>query len=256
MWTVRFDSNRGKVRAVNQDCLVSETLDYDGSAWLLCGVADGMGGALSGDVASRIAVNELVSGIRRNISFVGPSGALEQAFIDANHKIFSEAQIREECAGMGTTLTTALVGPNCFYLGHVGDSRAYVFGGNKLSRLTKDHSLVEELVRQGGLSPRDAERHPQRHMLTRALGTEEHTQADFSQFQLTQEDLLLFCSDGLTRLISDSELQTLLTVLTDPHRLVGQLIDLALERGAPDNVTVVVVFWEGGGALDGRACAR
>lgn len=246
MWVVQLDSNKGKVRSVNQDCWVNEIISLREESVLLCGVADGMGGHRSGDVASRIAVTQLAQGVRNSTAEMSLSEALAQGFKDANEKVYHESLIREECAGMGTTLTAALICGDNLFIGHVGDSRAYGYSKHGFARLTRDHSLVEELVRQGGLSPDDAEKHPQRHMLTRALGIEAATDVDFAVINVVDSQCILFCTDGLTRLVSDGEIESVLAGAQDRSQAVKQLMDMALDRGAPDNVTIVLVCREGG----------
>lgn len=246
MWVVHLDSNKGKVRAVNQDSWVNEAFPLHGENIILCGVADGMGGHLSGDVASRIAVTQLAQSVQNSSKGMGLLDALAQGFKDANQNVYHESQTREECTGMGTTLTAALICEDNLYLGHVGDSRAYGYSKQGLSRLTHDHSLVEELVRQGGLSVLDAEKHPQRHMLTKALGIEAETDVDYAEVSLVDSLCVLFCTDGLTRLVSDAELESVLSEAKDNTLVVQQLMDMALDRGAPDNVTIVLVCREGG----------
>lgn len=246
MWKVRLDTNKGKVRSVNQDCWVNETFSILGKHSILCGVADGMGGHLSGDVASRIAVSELATSVREQSGGQSPREILSEAFRAANHKVYGESIAHEECAGMGTTLTAAIIVEDELTLGHVGDSRAYILSPQGLTRVTNDHSLVEELIRQGGLTPDDAEKHPQRHMLTKALGTEAEIEADFATIDLAKVRQILFCTDGLTRLVTDKELEAVLLTPRGDLDAVSKLMDLALERGAPDNVTVVLVSREGG----------
>ena len=245
MWVVQLDSNKGKVRSVNQDCWVNENVSLHGENVLLCGVADGMGGHRSGDVASRMAVAQLAHGVQNNTEGISLQQALAQGFRAANQKVYDESLMREECAGMGTTLTAALIRGDNLFLGHVGDSRAYGYSKHGLARLTHDHSLVEEMVRQGGISMDDAERHPQRHMLTKALGIEAEIDVDFAEINLIDSQCVLFCTDGLTRLVSDSELESVLAG-KDRSQVVKQLMDMALNRGAPDNITIVLVCREGG----------
>jgi len=243
---VQVDSNKGKVRAVNQDSWVNKTISLYGENILLCGVADGMGGHRSGDVASRIAVTQLAQGVGSSATEMGLPEALAQGFRDANQKVYHESLSREECAGMGTTLTAALIYGDNLFLGHVGDSRAYGYSRHGFARFTRDHSLVEELVRQGGLTLDDAEKHPQRHMLTKALGIEAETEVDYAMINLIDSCCVLFCTDGLTRLVSDGEIESVLAGARDRAQAVKQLMDMALDRGAPDNVTIVLVCREGG----------
>lgn len=246
MLTVLSETNRGKVRSANQDCMVSEIIALPTGPVHLCVVADGMGGHLSGDVASQVAVASLSSAVRANLGRLRPAEALKQAFEDANYAVYKEAEEREECAGMGTTLTAALIAGEKAYIAHVGDSRAYKFDGASLTRLTDDHSLVEELIRQGGLSPSDAEKHPQRHMLTRALGIERQIEVDCRVLSLLSGEILLLCTDGLTRMLQDSELESIISKADAPATALRELMDTALGRGAPDNVTILLVLREGG----------
>ncbi|MDP3488152.1 MAG: protein phosphatase 2C domain-containing protein, partial [Bacillota bacterium] len=229
MWVVQLDSNKGKVRAVNQDSWVSETISLRGEKILLCGVADGMGGHLSGDVASRIAVTQLARGVESSTEGIGFLETLAQGFKAANQAVYHESLTREDCAGMGTTLTAALLYGDSLFLGHVGDSRAYGFSKHGFTRLTQDHSLVEELVRQGGLSLDDAEKHPQRNMLIKALGIEAEVDVDYAVVNIIDCQCVLFCTDGLTRLVSDAELESVLAV-RDRSQVVKQLMDMALDR--------------------------
>lgn len=246
MLTVLSETNRGRVRPANQDCLVSERIDLPTGQVYLCGVADGMGGHLSGDVASQIAVASLSGAVKAKLALLGPAEALRQAFEEANSAVYREAQVREDCAGMGTTLTAALIVGEQVFISHVGDSRAYKVSEGSFTRLTYDHSLVEELIRQGGLSPLDAERHPQRHMLTRALGIEAQIEVDCKVESLRPGEALLLCTDGLTRMLSDSELESKIRNGPEPAVILRHLMDSALERGAPDNVTILLVCREGG----------
>jgi len=245
VWTIRLDSNRGNVRATNQDCWVNETVIVHGQEMLLFGVADGVGGHRSGDVASRIAVGQLAQSVTSGPDS-SPLDALAHGFKEANLRVYNESLAREECAGMGTTLTAALLSGHKLFLGHVGDSRCYLYSEQGLVRLTHDHSLAEELVRLGGLSPDDAKKHPQRHMLTRALGIEPETAVDFTVVNLNETQKVLFCTDGLTKLVNDQEIEEVLASNLDRSLIVTRFMEMALERGAPDNVTVVLAFWEGG----------
>src|SRR6266496_3627493 len=174
----------------------------------LFAVADGMGGAQAGEVASRIAAGAFERGA---VSDEEPAeGELERIAQQANREIHRLAQEDSSRAGMGTTLTAAMVREDEVSLGHVGDSRAYVLRDGELKRLTKDHSLVEELRRQGRLTEEQAEEHPQRSIITRALGPEPSVNVDTMTFPARDGDVFLLCSDGLTTMVSDDEIHQIL----------------------------------------------
>lgn len=246
MFRVVSETNRGKVRAENQDCVLSEEVTLAGREAVLCIVADGMGGHLAGDVASRMAVEELALHLRTRGGSLSPAEALEQGFAHANAAVYGAALRHAEYAGMGTTLTAALMLPECSYICHVGDSRAYKFANGTLTRLTHDHSVVEELMRHGGISVRDARFHPQRHVLTRALGVSEELVTDCQGVSLEASDVLLLCSDGLTVVLADKEIEAVLRDSADCAVAIRHLMDAALSRGAPDNVTILLATSEGG----------
>jgi len=199
-------------------------------------VADGMGGAQAGEVASRIAAGAFEQGLDR----ARPAESqLEGIAQDANREIHDLAQRDSSRAGMGTTLTAALLDENEVALGHVGDSRAYVLRGGELKRLTKDHSLVEELRRQGRLTDEEAEEHPQRSIITRALGPEPEVRVDTMTVPAKAGDVFLLCSDGLTTMVSDEEIKAILDEARSLRSAVNRLIDAANSGGGRDNITAV-----------------
>jgi len=246
LFIVSSDTNRGKVRADNQDCVVSEKVPLACGEAGLCVVADGMGGHLAGDVASRMAVQELIRYVRSHAGHLHPALLLEQAFAEANAAIYHASEQRPEYTGMGTTLTVALLLSERAYICHVGDSRAYKFADGMLLRLTHDHSVVEELLRHGGISSRDAKAHPQRHVLTRALGATRQIVTDCQEAMLQVGDSLLLCTDGLTQLLSDKEMESVFRASDHGPTVVKLLMDEALLRGAPDNVTILLARREAG----------
>ena len=199
-------------------------------------VADGMGGAQAGEVASRIAAGAFESGVD---SEEAGEGQLEGIVHEANKEIHDLAQRDSSRAGMGTTLTAALVQGDEVSLAHVGDSRAYVFRDGELKRLTKDHSLVEELRRQGRLTDAEAEEHPQRSIITRALGPEPKVNVDTMTYTARPGDVFLLCSDGLTTMVSDEELAQILSDAKGLRGAVSQLVDAANRNGGRDNITAV-----------------
>ena len=199
-------------------------------------VADGMGGSQAGEVASRIAAGAFQ---RSADSQAPPESRLEQIALNANREIHELAQRDSSRAGMGTTLTAAMVQGNEVSLGHVGDSRAYVLRDGQLKRLTKDHSLVEELRRQGRLTEEEAEEHPQRSIITRALGPEPEVNVDTMTFQAKAGDVFLLSSDGLTTMVSDEQIAAILAEAKTLRGAVNRLVDAANANGGRDNITAV-----------------
>jgi PPM family protein phosphatase len=223
-------TDTGRQRQANED-------SYFARAPLFA-VADGMGGAQAGEVASRIAARAFER--RRSVSDEEPAeGQLEEIAQEANREIHKLAQEDSSRAGMGTTLTAALLRDDEVALGHVGDSRAYLLRGGRLKRLTKDHSLVEELRRQGRLTEEQAEEHPQRSIITRALGPEPSVNVDTMTFPARDGDVFLLCSDGLTTMVSDDQIRTILVNSKSLRSAVSRLIEAANRGGGRDNITAV-----------------
>jgi len=206
-------------------------------------VADGMGGAQAGEVASRVAVEAFE---RTDVSpspgdgEPAPEELLRQTVQVANREIFELAQGDSSRSGMGTTLTAALVQGDEISFGHVGDSRGYVLRDGKLKQVTDDHSLVEELRRQGRLTRDQAAEHPQRSVITRALGPEPQVEVDTMTFRARPGDLFLLCSDGLTTMLSDDDLLAILKREGSLERAARRLVKAANDRGGKDNITVVL----------------
>ncbi len=221
-------SDVGRARQSNEDSYLERAP--------LFVVADGMGGARAGEVASAIAVETARS------SDVGASPEQDLATVvhDANREIYEKAQADSEHAGMGTTFTGALVTGSEVAVGHVGDSRMYRFRDGELERLTQDHSLVEEFVRQGKLTPEEAEVHPQRSIITRALGPEPDVQVDTFTFPARAGDIYLICSDGLTGMVSEDEIAEIVGAGPNLGASAKRLIDTANRNGGRDNITVVL----------------
>jgi serine/threonine protein phosphatase PrpC len=223
-------SDTGRQRPANEDSLLARAPLYV--------VADGMGGAQAGEVASRIAIESFESGVSDATHPELALAALAQA---ANARIHELSRANAEQAGMGTTLTAVYVGEHEVAIAHVGDSRAYCLRGGELQRLTDDHSLVDELLRQGRLTPEEAVEHPQRSVITRALGPEGAVEVDTRSFQARAGDVYLLCSDGLTTMISEDEIATLLRAHPRLPEAGEALIAAANEAGGRDNITVVLV---------------
>jgi PPM family protein phosphatase len=200
-------------------------------------VADGMGGAQAGEVASRIAIETFEQGLPETGT---PEERLADRVRDANHRIYDVSRVEQGREGMGTTLTAAYLGDSEVALAHVGDSRAYLFRDGELTRLTQDHSLVDELVRQGKLTEEQAAEHPQRSIITRALGPEPEVEVDTWTYPVRAGDVVLLCSDGLTSMISEGRVKEILAATPDLDAAATRLIDEANEAGGRDNITVVL----------------
>jgi PPM family protein phosphatase len=221
----------GNVRRSNEDSfLLREPLFM---------VADGMGGALAGELASRMCAEAFAE-----LDLIQHQGeeALRATISVANRRIWERSRTDAEASGMGTTVTAALVGDDgVVSFAHVGDSRAYLLREGSLQRLSEDHSLVHELVRQGQLSEVEAEQHPQRSVITRALGTDEEVQIDTFSLMARADDVLLLCTDGLNTMISEQDIAGALASDTSAADIARQLVRAALKAGGEDNVTAVVV---------------
>jgi serine/threonine protein phosphatase PrpC len=200
-------------------------------------VADGMGGAQAGEVASRIAVETFQRELPPDGSPEERLAACAQA---ANRRIYEISRTEQERAGMGTTLTAVYVSDADLSVAHVGDSRAYLFRDHQLSRLTQDHSLVEELLRQGKLTEEQAAEHPQRSIITRALGIDAEVSVDTHTYPARPGDVVLLCSDGLTSMISEKQVAAVLDAEADLDRAGERLIAEANQAGGRDNITVIL----------------
>ncbi len=237
--TTAARTHKGNVRELNEDSLLLR----EG----LLIVADGMGGHRGGEVASRMAVDTVAEylGAPRPYS----PAELEAAIQEANLRVFAESSANPDLHGMGTTMTLCALSENTASFAHVGDSRAYMMRNGKLTRLTRDHSLVEELVRNGYITREQAAVHPHRHVITRALGSEGRLRVDQKRVAVERGDLILLCTDGVTLYLLDSEIELLLRREESVERCADTLVDLALEMGGEDNISVALARIEGGEPL-------
>lgn len=232
-------TDQGKVRQQNQDAYY---LDIQSETVALGLVCDGMGGALAGNVASTLAVAQFIETVSHlpGDLWEEPEALLAQGVEAANAAVYHRSRSDPECRGMGTTLVGALLRDQMAYLINVGDSRAYAITSSGIAQVTRDHSLVEDMVRHGNLTPEEARNHPQKNLITRALGTEERPRPDFYRQRLEPGDHLLLCSDGLSNVVSDQEMLYEVVHGGDQADCCRRLLDIALSRGAPDNVTCVL----------------
>lgn len=223
-------SDTGRVRSSNEDAFLVRAP--------LFVVADGMGGANAGEIASRTAVEVFAGGLARGED---PESRLAETLATANAQIHAASQSDSARRGMGTTATAALIGDGTVAIAHVGDSRAYLLRGGGLVQLTRDHTLVDELLREGRLTPEQAAGHPQRSIITRALGPEPHVQVDTFTEELEEGDVLLLCSDGLTGMVSDDLIRSTVGEARSLSAAAKSLIRKANEAGGRDNITVVLI---------------
>jgi serine/threonine protein phosphatase PrpC len=222
-------TDTGRQRNANEDSLFAR-----GAVFV---VADGMGGAQAGEVASKTAAETF----DRELPAAPPERLLRETIEEANRRVHARAQSDSSLAGMGTTMTAAIVDPGAeeVAIGHVGDSRAYRLRGGKLERLTRDHSLVEEMRRKGQLTDAQAEDHPQRSIITRALGPEPEVEVDVQTVPVQSGDVFLICSDGLTTMLGDEQIARLLGRASSMQAAVRALVDEANRAGGRDNITVL-----------------
>jgi serine/threonine protein phosphatase PrpC len=235
-------TDAGQLRPHNEDYLGSvvpqdpDQLEHKGALYL---VADGMGGHQAGEVASQEAVEAVIEHYYEDPSRDIP-GSLTRAFQAANQTIYEQASSNPATAGMGTTLVAAVVRGRKAYVANVGDSRAYSIGRKGIRQITDDHSWVEEQVRAGLLSPERARRHPQRNLITRALGSRPTVDVDLFETRIRKGDAILLCSDGLTNHVEDGEIEA--TLRSYPaEEAVEALVAMANERGGSDNISVVLL---------------
>ena len=232
----------GCVRTQNQDAYQMEDLDRNTK---LCVVCDGMGGAKSGNIASTLAIDVFVQEIKRtwnaSMSSTKTDQMLREAVKLANFTVFDQAMQFEDFEGMGTTLTSALVSGKKVSVVNVGDSRVYAITRTGIKQLTRDHSLVQMMVERGELTPEMARSYPGKNYITRAIGTESMTQSDVFHRRLAKGEYLLLCSDGLTNLIDDQEILFEVAHGANKQQCCQTLLDIAKKRGAPDNVTCLLI---------------
>ncbi len=238
-WTL---TDPGCVRTQNQDAHTVAELDHN---TLLCVVCDGMGGAKSGNVASSLALDVFTQEIKRTWTPLMDREKIDQmlrgAVKLANFTVFDQSQQFEEFLGMGTTLVAALIRGTEVTLVNVGDSRAYGVDRGGIRQLTKDHSLVQMMVERGDLTPERARTYPGKNLITRAIGTEPVVVGDIFHYTLARGDCVLLCSDGLSNMMDDQEILFEVVHGINKQFCCKRLLDIAKSRGAPDNVTSVLV---------------
>lgn len=238
-----YRTHIGCVRALNED---TGAIVHLRGGYLLAVVADGMGGHQAGDVASLMAVDIIkmeLQEISHSSSLTPEDGVdlLDRAILKANDAIFDYAKSHADCHGMGTTVVACLVCSEWLVIGHIGDSRIYRISEEGIHLLTEDHSLVNELLKSGQITKEEADHHPQRNILVKALGTERSIEVELKVLAWDPEDQLLLCSDGLSNKVSSQVMFETIQQSESPQSAVESLINLALQAGGEDNATAIVI---------------
>ena len=234
-------TDKGVVRTQNQDSYYVEPFSESLLAAVVC---DGMGGAKAGNVASALAVetasNYLVTqGAKCLLN--RPKRHLARSAEVANEFVCRKSDREAECMGMGTTMVSAIVTDGRATVLNIGDSRAYHITSDGIVKVTRDHSVVEDLIHRGKITPEEARNHPQKNLITRCLGTEPKVHGDLYELPMRRGEFLLLCTDGLSNMLTDQELLYEVLHGGEPESCCQRLLDIALSRGAPDNVTVVLI---------------
>ena len=227
----------GSKRAMNEDCMYCNT-EPVGSFQNLLIVADGMGGHRAGDYASRLCVETMVQSLEKS-AHKTPVSLFEEAVTAANKAVFEESASHVEYEGMGTTVVACTLEENTRYIANIGDSRLYLIRDG-IEQITDDHSLVEEMVKQGNITESEARIHPQKNIITRALGINEEVQADFFEIDVEQGDVIMLCSDGLSNMIEDEDMEYIVKNSDTLQTAAESLVARANENGGNDNITVVI----------------
>ena len=228
----------GMIREVNQDYVYVSDLPV-GKLPNLFIVADGMGGHKAGEFASRFTVEVVKDGLAKSTE-EGPEAMIRQAITSANQRLLETAKQDSKLEGMGTTLVVATVIERTLYFANVGDSRLYLLN-NDIKQVSKDHSLVQEMVRLGGIKQEDAKNHPDKNIITRAIGAKEQVEVDFYEYRLKKGDIVLMCTDGLSNMVEDTEILHIVKGSRDIVEAVEGLINKANENGGKDNIGIVAV---------------
>lgn len=229
----------GMRRETNQDYMYTSEIPV-GNLPNLFLVADGMGGHAAGDYASRFTVEKVVDYARQSAKRE-PVAILRAAVKEANELLLAQASTDPQKEGMGTTLVAAIVDNDRLYVANVGDSRLYVLNQEKIVQITRDHSLVEEMVRLGEMDKEEAKDHPDKHIITRAIGVFADVHVDFFETAIKPGDIILMCSDGLTNMVDDESIRQIVRGQRDIAERTEKLIETANRNGGRDNITVVIV---------------
>lgn len=236
-------TDKGLTRSNNQDSFVAGPIG-ENAAWAV--VCDGMGGANGGNIASSIAVkaisDSVISSFRTNMSSNSIRNLFESALSAANVKIINRAKEDEELTGMGTTVVAAVICNGVLHVFHIGDSRAYLIRNGEISRITRDHSIIQSMIEQGEIDEEQAKTHPSKNIITKALGANERLDPDYNEIDFFENDILLICSDGLTNYVDEQVIKEIV-LNNDFPTVPNLLIDEANKNGGGDNITAVLLSY-------------
>ena len=244
--TIGMITDVGQVRTIDEDSILAADLSFginsENEKFLLLAVADGMGGHAKGEEASKIALNTLTKSVVPELfgekSF---TELLENGIKNANQEILDYTSKNPESSGMGTTAVCALVKGNDVHLANVGDSRAYVISNDEIRRVTKDHSYVQALIDEGKITEEEAREHPQKNVITKAVGIMESVEPDTMKLTLDNDESLLLCCDGVIAHLPDEDIHKIICDADDPQNACQQIVDLANERGGTDNISLIIL---------------
>lgn len=241
-------SHIGKVRKNNEDYCMGEIVQTDGLNTVgIFAMADGMGGHNKGEVASKLAVENIIHFLKENLLQNGNikidyiDDIIKQAYNNVNSIIHKKSITDIECEGMGTTLTTAIVYKDTLYVANVGDSRCYLLQNDSFDKITIDHSVVEELIRANIITESEAKVHPRRNHITRAMGTDEMVVVDIFRHELKKDDIVLLATDGLTGFVEDNMIKEIIEKNDDIENISNELINAANDMAGKDNVSVILI---------------
>lgn len=234
----------GKMRANNQDAYFASR-DIDFPLFL---VADGMGGHKAGELASKMTVDIVTKEFKKDKNLLVSKDdiitVINKSINKANEKIHLKSSEDDQCSGMGTTMTLSYILKDKLYIGHVGDSRAYFIKNGTISQITEDHSLVNELIKNGSITSEEAKSHPQRNLITRAVGSSRTIEIDILEKDYNKGDILLLCSDGLSNMLTEKEILRIALEAKDMEYACKTLVSQAKINGGPDNITVIAIKFE------------
>lgn len=240
-------SDIGNKRKQNEDFCGYEIIEHDNQNIAIFTIADGMGGHKKGEVASRLSVENILYFLKKNLvnvnldNYIEVKSILRQAYKYVNAIVYKTSLYEEQYKGMGTTLTTAIIYEKDLYIANIGDSSCYLFTSDDIKKVTKDNSLVQELIDEGAITEKEALTHPQRNVITRAIGTDEFIKIDLYKETLEKDNKILLATDGLTNSVTINDMNNILINDDDLKKCCIEMIDMAKKNGSKDNISVICI---------------